>query len=182
MGREGERRGPAMAVASERFLEAMRQLAAGVTLVTTRLHDRRAGLTATAVCSVSAEPPQLLVCVNRLADAHDLIAKSGVLAVNVLAKEQHRLAERFSGALGARGEARFDDGAWTSLVTGAPVLEGSLASFDCRVAQAIPAATHTIFVGRIEAVAVRAHLEPLIYVEGTYGLTAPLFEPSPAEE
>lgn len=169
-----------MAVSSERFIEGMRQLAAGVTLVTTRYQGRRAGLTATSVCSVSADPPLLLVCVNRLADAHDLIQGSGSFCVNVLAAEHRPLAETFSGALGVAGEERFARGRWSALATGAPVLEGSLAAFDCSVEEAVTAGTHTVFVGATRAVTVLPDLEPLIYVEGAYGLTLPL--PRPGEQ
>jgi flavin reductase (DIM6/NTAB) family NADH-FMN oxidoreductase RutF len=163
-----------MAVSSERFIEGMRQLAAGVTLVTTRHRGRRAGLTATSVCSVSADPPLLLVCVNRLADAHDLIRDSGSFCVNVLAKQHRALAEIFSGAGGVVGEDRFARGRWSALATGAPVLDGCLAAFDCTVANTVPAGTHSIFIGATRAVTVLPDLEPLIYVEGTYGLTLPL--------
>ena len=80
-------RGPearALEVDQARFTAGMRHLAAGVTLVTTAGGGSRAGLTATAVCSVSAEPPQLLACVNREADAHRLLLATGHLAVNLL--------------------------------------------------------------------------------------------------
>ena len=78
----------------------MRHLAAGVTLVTTAGGGSRAGLTATAVCSVSAEPPQLLACVNREAEAHRLLLATGHLAVNLLSAGQHELADRFAGRYG----------------------------------------------------------------------------------
>jgi flavin reductase (DIM6/NTAB) family NADH-FMN oxidoreductase RutF len=156
------------------FIHGMRQLAAGVTLVTTRSGKRRAGLTATAVCSVSADPPLLLICVNRQADAHDLIAASGVFAVNVLSAAQRALADRFSGAHGLFGAERFEAGTWVELATGAPVLGECLASFDCVLQGSVPAATHSVFLGGVEAVAVRAGLQPLIYAEGDYGLVAPL--------
>ena len=163
-----------MAVARERFIEGMRQMPSGVSLVTTLFEGRRAGLTATAVCSVSADPPQLLVCVNRTASAHESIRAAGLFAVNVLAREQRYLADVFAGIDGRRGEARFAEGHWTTLVTGAPVLEDALAAFDCRVVQTIEAASHSIFLGLVEAVAVRPDLAPLVFVEGGYGLTAPL--------
>jgi flavin reductase (DIM6/NTAB) family NADH-FMN oxidoreductase RutF len=147
----------------------MRHLAAGVTLVTTAGGGSRAGLTATAVCSVSAEPPQLLACVNREADAHRLLLATGHLAVNLLAAGQQELADRFAGRTGIDGEARFGAGRWTTLVTGAPILEEALASFDCRIVTAHEAGTHTIFIARVLDVVVRPGLEPMVYVAGRYG-------------
>jgi flavin reductase (DIM6/NTAB) family NADH-FMN oxidoreductase RutF len=164
-------------VTPEAFIQGMRQLAAGVTVVTTAGPDGRAGLTATSVCSVSAEPPQLLVCINRRADAHDVLCGSGAFVINLLSSAQQDVAEAFSGTGGLSGEARFKRGRWTRLVTGAPVLEPCLAAFDCRVVQMIPAATHTIFVGQVEAVRAQPELAPLVYVEGDFGLIAPFGPP-----
>lgn len=163
-----------MPVTPEQFVAGMRLHAAGVTVVTTLHAGRRAGLTATSVCSVSAEPPQLLVCVNRTAEANPSIRASGRFCVNVLAIDQRALADRFAGRHGHAGEARFAEGAWSRLVTGAPALEGCRACFDCTLAAAHEAGTHTIFVGLVEAVALRPELAPLVYHEGEYGLVAQL--------
>ena len=73
-----------MPVATADFIAGMRRLAAGVTIVTASQGELRAGLTATSVCSLTAEPPRLLACVHREADAHDMILASGRFAVNVL--------------------------------------------------------------------------------------------------
>jgi flavin reductase (DIM6/NTAB) family NADH-FMN oxidoreductase RutF len=160
------------------FLAGMRQLAAGVTIVTTAQGAARAGLTATAVCSVSAEPPQLLACINRRSETHRVIEQSGVFAINVLAREQHRLAKIFAGATDVYGDNRFEQAGWTALATGAPVLSSCLANFDCRVVESVAAATHSIFIGQVEAIALEPDLDPLVYVEGDYGLIAPLFSPA----
>ena len=153
------------------FIQGMRQLASGVTLITTAHEGRRAGLTATAVCSVSAEPPQLLACINRRSETHRVIDQSGVFAINVLASDQQRLARIFAGA----GDSRFDQAGWTGLATGAPVLATCLASFDCRVVESVSVATHSIFIGKVEAITLEPELDPLVYVEGDFGLIAPLF-------
>lgn len=163
-----------MPVSPELFVAGMRLHAAGVTVVTTAHRGRRAGLTATSVCSVSAEPPQLLVCVNREADANAPIRAGRRFCVNVLAADQHRLADRFAGRFGDVSEARFEEGGWIRLATGAPALEGCRASFDCRVVAVLEAGTHTIFVGLVEAVVTRPELAPLVYHEGEYGLVAQL--------
>jgi flavin reductase (DIM6/NTAB) family NADH-FMN oxidoreductase RutF len=163
-----------MTVTPEAFIQGMRQLAAGVTLITTAHQGRRAGLTATAVCSVSAEPPQLLACINHRAETHEVVAKSGAFAVNVLASDQQHLAEIFAGTAGVYGDRRFEQAVWTVLASGAPVLRACRASFDCRVAEIVPTATHSIFIGRVVAIHLEPNREPLVYVEGDYGLIAPL--------
>jgi flavin reductase (DIM6/NTAB) family NADH-FMN oxidoreductase RutF len=167
------RRANLMTVSSQAFIEAMRQLAHGVTLITTAHAGRWAGLTATAVCSVSAEPPQLLACINRRAETHRLIAEGGVFAVNVLASEQHRLAEIFAGGGGVYGDQRFAEADWTTLTTGAPVLRPCLASFDCRLVEHLPASSHSIFIGGVAAIELHPDLDPLVYVEGDYSLIVP---------
>lgn len=161
-----------MGVSAEDFVTGMRQLASGVTLVTTVVEGHRAGLTATAVCSVSADPPRLLVCVNSTAAAHALLRDGGVFAVNILSTGQRDLADRFAGRDGIFGEARFERGVWGQATTGAPVLDGCLAAFDCTVTHTLDVGTHTIFVGAVEAVRLHGAAAPMVYHDGDYGLVA----------
>jgi flavin reductase (DIM6/NTAB) family NADH-FMN oxidoreductase RutF len=163
-----------MTVTSQSFIQGMRQLAAGVTLITAQYEGNRAGLTATAVCSLSADPPQLLACINRQAETYRIVQSSGAFAVNVLASHQQRLAEAFAGTVGIYGDRRFELAEWSMLGTGSPVLGGCLATFDCRLVEAVPAATHSIFIGRVEAVALNPEHQPLVYAGGDYGLIASL--------
>ncbi len=144
----------------------MRRLAAGVTVITTSHGGKRGGLTATAVCSLSAAPPQILVCVNRTASAHDMIAEGTNLCVNLLSRSHQQLAWRFAGAV--EGEERFRTGKWTTLTTGAPVLADALACFDCEVSEKIESATHTIFIGKVVGVSVREKGKPLLYASGAF--------------
>lgn len=158
-----------MSVDAPTFRKAMRHLAASVTLITTRHLKVRGGLTATAVCSVSADPAQMLVCVNGSASAHDPIGSSGVFCVNILAPHHRKIAERFAGMDGVEGDARFDGmGDWSTLTTGAPVLKGCSASFDCRTINAVTAGTHTIFIGEIVDLALDPKAHPLLYCDGSF--------------
>jgi flavin reductase (DIM6/NTAB) family NADH-FMN oxidoreductase RutF len=151
------------------FKTGMRHLAASVCLITTRHGAERGGLTATAVCSVSAQPPQLLVCVNREASAHPLIVASRIFAVNVLAPCHRKIAERFAGMDGVEGDDRFVDlGDWCALATGAPVLNGCPVTFDCRVVHTTVAGTHTVVIGEIIDVALDATNLPLLYAGGAF--------------
>lgn len=149
------------------FKGGMRQLAAGVNVITVVHNGTKDGLTATAACSVSAEPPQLLICVNRTAGAHDMIENGGAFGVNVLARDQEDVAKRFAGMDGADRNNRYGLGSWTEITTGSPILEGALAGFDCRVTEHIKSGTHSIFIGRI--VGIQYHDgPPLIYGDGQF--------------
>ena len=158
-----------MSIDAAAFKQGMRHLAASVSLITTRHANLRGGLTATAVCSVSAEPPQILVCVNKSASAHDPIGKAGVFCVNVLAPAHRKIAERFAGMDGVEGDERFRSlGEWATLTTGAPVLKGCPVSFDCKLVTEVSAGTHTIYIGEIIDIALDPSATPLLYADGAF--------------
>jgi flavin reductase (DIM6/NTAB) family NADH-FMN oxidoreductase RutF len=163
----GDTMRPTLATAAD-FKRGMRQLASGVNVIT--VCDGRAsdGLTATAVCSLSAEPPHLLVCVNATANAHEPLRRVGAFCLNVLARGQEDIARRFASMDGAGREARFDLGKWFPLATGALALQGALANFDCLVVREIIAATHTVFIGRVIEVRMGGEATPLIYWGGSF--------------
>ena len=131
------------------YIAAMSMHASSVCIVTTEHAGEKFGLTATAVASVSAEPPRLLICVNKTGLTHEKISASGRFAVNVLAEGQDMLAMLFASRA-ASGE-RFSKGEWGRLQTGAPILRGAAAAFDCRVGEASDQSTHTVFFGDVVA-------------------------------
>ncbi len=155
---------PEKLISRETFRNCMRQVPGAVSIITTLHEDLRGGLTATAVCSVSADPPQLLVCVNRSASAQPLIAASGRFGVSFLAHEQQGVADAFSASL----DNRFEAGDWMVLDSGIPLLRGAAAAFDCVVVQTLQAGTHTIFIGAIVA-AMSEETRNLVYKSGSYG-------------
>ena len=136
-------------ISENAFKTGMRELAAAVNIITTNHNGKKDGLTATAACSVSAEPPQLLICVNTEAGGHDLIKITKKFALNILSRDQESIANRFAGLDGADRTERFNVGDWSEITTGAPCLDGALVNFDCEVVQHISAGTHSIFVGHI---------------------------------
>jgi flavin reductase len=148
------------------FKIGMRQVASPVAIVTSRTGRIRNGLTATAVCSVSADPPTMLACINRNASAETIIAESGKFAINFLAEDQHNIARLFSKPKLAADE-RFGEGSWLSLVTGSPILDGAVASFDCEVEECIASGTHHIYVGRVVAVTSTGQ-DALLYRDGLF--------------
>jgi flavin reductase len=153
------------------FKLGMRKLAAGVSLITSGSGENRVGLIATAVNSVSADPPTLLICVNQNASAHDAIAANQAFCVNILPANCIEIAGQFSSS--ARRAERFTNGEWETLKTGSPVLEEALVAFDCEVIHQMAYHTHTIFFGKIVDVKLgEDEVEPLIYLDRTFHLGA----------
>jgi len=158
----------------------MRALAGAVCILTSGHAGRRYGMTATAVCSATAEPPTVLVCVNRGNTTHDGVEQSGAFCVNVLRAEDRELSGLFSGA--QKGDARFREEQWTRLATGSPVLLDALVSFDCRVANRLTHGTHTVFLGEVERVVIGKKGKPLLYADGQYAKLASLAHGEPLPE
>ena len=146
----------------------MRQLAAGVCIVTVGTPGDRRGLTATAICSLSDNPPMILACVNKSAGAHDLILQERRFAVNVLAADQISIAKCFAGQTGRSGEKRFEEWQWQTSVTGAPILVDALINIDCALAEEKSMSTHTILLGKVEHCTSRADASALLYWCGSY--------------
>lgn len=153
------------------FRTIMRQQAGAVALICTGTEGARFGLTATAVCSLTDDPPTVLVCVNRSASAHDTISRSGRFSVNLLTDDHSELAAIFSGQTGLRGEERFtaDGVVWTAHASGTPCLQGAIASLDCEVSDEQKFSSHTIFIGRVLEGAVDEAARPLLYFRGKFG-------------
>lgn len=148
----------------EIFRAVMRQLAGGVTVITT-LHDGNPhGFTATAFCSVCAEPPTVLIVVNRTARTHPHIDARRHFAVNILADDQTALANRFAGKL----ENQFDGMAYTIPDGGAPVFEGVSAHLQCVVSSRLDIGTHTIFIGDVVGGGT-SESDPLVYHAARFG-------------
>lgn len=149
-------------VAAVDYINAISQHVSSVCVITTELEGARFGLTATAVASVSAEPPRLLVCVNKSGTTHDKIIAAGRFCVNVLTEDQAREAMVFAGM--HKGDAdRFAAGSWTTLTTGAPVLEGAAAVFDCLLGETCSQSSHNVFFGDVVAVQSQTGRDTLLY-------------------
>lgn len=167
-----------MAIDASSFKLGMRRLASGVCLITTVDIDGAArGMTATAVCSVSASPPTLLCCINRRNSTYESVCRSGRFGVNVLALADRPLADLFS--MPVSGEEKFATGTWRREEDGVPILGSALAAFACRLVQTVVAGTHDIFFGEIHAVILgQAEGRPLLYAHGAYGGFASLTDSS----
>jgi len=150
------------------YKNAMRLLAGGVTIVATAWHGERSGLTATAVCSLALSPPRILACVNLAGVTYELIAKSRIMSVNLLAEGHAELARRFAAKRAAQSEDRFGSSEWRAGSTGAPLFSDALAALDCRVTDIIPLDTHAILIGVVEGVDFGPRRPPLVHFEGAY--------------
>jgi flavin reductase (DIM6/NTAB) family NADH-FMN oxidoreductase RutF len=150
------------------FKSAMRLLAGGVTIVATSFEGEFSGLTATAVCSLALSPPRVLACVNHGGRTYELLSKSRIMSVNLLALGHEELAHRFAARRQSRTEDRFANTEWRTALTGAPLLADSLAALDCRVTDIMPLDTHAILVGVVEAIHFGPRGRPLVHFEGGY--------------
>ncbi|WCK01677.1 NADH-dependent FMN reductase RutF [Agrobacterium tumefaciens] len=148
------------------YRNAMARLGAAVNIVTTNGAAGRAGFAATAVCSVSDNPPTLLVCLNRNASAYKVVKANGVICINTLAAHHEVLSTLFGGKTPA--EERFAAGNWGVLETGAPVLEDALVSFDCRIRDAHDGGTHDILICDVVDMKINAGEEALMYFNRRY--------------
>ncbi|MFF1355685.1 flavin reductase family protein [Streptomyces sp. NPDC058297] len=156
------------------FVAAMGNAATGVTVVSTEGPAGRFAQTVSAMCSVSADPPSLLVCVNERSPLAAAAVRNGVIAVSVLAAGQAHVSDVFAGRP-AHGSGPYDfaSAEWDVLATGAPVLRGAAAAFDCRLADSVTQGTHQVLFGAVVASAVSgAH--PLVHHARTYATPSPL--------
>lgn len=155
---------PQPAIDSDSFRRVMRALAGTVTVISTESEGGLYGFTATAVCSICAEPPTLMIAVNRTARTHAHIARKSAFAVNIMAEDQKNVAESF----GKKADDVFDTVPHRISENGVPVIEGAAATIECRVDQVLDIGTHSLFFGRIER-AQASGKSPLIYYDGQYG-------------
>lgn len=151
------------------FKGGMRRLAGAVNIVATAHEGERNGLTATAVTSLSAEPPRLLACVNLGGRTFQLIAASRRMSVNILSREQETVARRFAGMLGEPGDNPFKATDWDVSGHGIPMLRGALASFECVVEEMLVTHTHAVLIGEVKEVVTSEPESPLLYMNGAFG-------------
>jgi flavin reductase (DIM6/NTAB) family NADH-FMN oxidoreductase RutF len=156
-----------------RFRAAMARFPGAVTIVTALHGAERRGITATAVCSVSADPPSLLVCLNRQTGTCAAVHESGLFNVSLLPDEASPIALRFAGVGGVTGEEKFAAGDWTIDVRGLPVLAEASLSFSCEVAEVTEAGSHSIFIGQIIGMTLGA-APALIYEQSRFHRLQPI--------
>jgi flavin reductase len=150
------------------FRNAMSRLGAAVNLITSDGSAGRHGLTASAVCSVSDDPPTVLVCINRRSASNSLLKANGVLCVNVLAARHAALSRHFADRNSSGSDRFTDESLWSRLSTGAPVLNDASVALDCRITSVSEVGTHSVFFCEVAAVQTADRIEGLIYFNRTY--------------
>ena len=153
-----------MAVGKNEFRAALARFASGVTVVTTidnngNLH----GITVSAFCSLSLEPPLVLICIDKKTGSHYAFEESKFFVVNVLHEKQQHYADQFASRL----SDKFEGVKFSKNLGGIPVLKDVLANLECRLINFHDNGDHTIFVGQVEKVNI-SRGNPLLYFLGKY--------------
>jgi flavin reductase (DIM6/NTAB) family NADH-FMN oxidoreductase RutF len=154
-----------MTINPDEFRQALSQFATGVTVLTT--HDREGrphGLTVSSFCSVSLQPPMVLVCIDQRSDAHAALRESGVFGVSVLEETQDDVSRRFAQA----GVEKFEGFELETRPGGTvAMVPGAVAHIECKLASTHEAGDHVIYVG--EVVTTRVDVgRPLLYHRSRY--------------
>lgn len=164
---------PQNAALREAFLGGMSHAACTVNIVTTDGPAGKAGVTVSAMTSVSADSskPTLLVCVHHEATAAPFIIENGNFCVNLLRDDQSFISDTFAGRFSAEILDKFDCADWAPMETGAPRVVDPLVAFDCKVISAERIGTHHVFVGEVQDIFTAKRGTPLIYANRAYGRT-----------
>lgn len=157
-----------MSLDSEKLRRAMRAWTTGVTIVTASHAGQQYGMTVNSFTSISLEPPLISVALKQLTHTHDLVVKSGMFAVTILAAEQKELSDRFAGKFPNITD-RFDGVQTERLpLMDAPVFSNGMAYLHCRVVNSIPAGENTLFVAEVTAAQGEGSGDPLVYHNREY--------------
>ena len=153
-----------MPISKDEFRAALGRFASGVTVITTKdsggcLH----GITVSAFCSVSLEPPLILVCIEKNTGSHYALEQSDSFVVNILREDQQYISECFASYL----PDKFAEVKYRLGMDDLPVLEDAMANLECRLVNSHANGDHTIYVGEIERATINDG-KPLVYWHGNY--------------
>ncbi len=155
-----------MAIDDQGFKDALKLWASGVTVVTSNSEKHGLkGMTATSFSSVSLEPPQILVCINKSADTGEAVLDGKSFAINILNSDQQEVSNQFAG--GTSQEERFANVKWHKGGTGSPVFDDALASIECKVVGQVLAGSHWVIIGEVQNATCNSG-KPLLYFDSSY--------------
>lgn len=140
----------------------------GVTVVTTALDEELAGITVNSFTSLSLDPTLVLVCIDRYANSHDMIAAAGIYAINMLREDQAHLSQRFA----MHNADKFTPASYLLSDHGLPILDNVLATLECKVVSALPGGDHTIYIGEVFHATCTTG-KPLLYFRSGYHQLGP---------
>lgn len=150
------------------FLQTMRAVPGAVAIVAAADGDDRTGMAATAWNSLTADPPMVLVCVNKSASVHDLIHRTRAFSLNVMSVDDQETVAIFSARTGLQGRDRFLEGRWSTGPGGQPLLIGSKATFECDLVADHIYGTHSVFIGLVRGSQRHDEADALLYLDGRF--------------
>lgn len=171
-----------MEIGSASFREVMARFATGISVITT-LDERGepAGITVSAMASVSMDPPLVMVALANGRFINPIVSVRGRFAVNVLRHDQQALSDCFAHAAVSPGRDQFCGAAWHAGATGLPILDGTLAAMECQIVRTLTVGDHELFIGRVDGLEVgEQDGDPLLYFRRQY-LRVDHGTPSPVE-
>lgn len=151
------------------FRQSLSRFASGVTVVTMATDQERNGMTVSAFCSVSLNPPYILICLDHTSHNIQLIRTSGVFGVNILAEDQAYLSAHFA----SKHTDKLNNVSHYIGQLGVPLLNDALVRMECKVVHEYAGGDHVIFLGQIESSTVEEEKRPLLYYSGQYGTFTP---------
>ncbi|HEX8267645.1 MAG TPA: flavin reductase family protein [Pyrinomonadaceae bacterium] len=153
-----------MSISKEEFRRALSRFASGVTVITTKDNDGKLyGITVSAFCSVSLEPPLILICIEKSAGSHPAFEQSKAFVVNILREDQQHISDHFASRL----TDKFSGISYRRGIEDLPLLEDVLVNLECRLRYSHEGGDHTIYVGEIEKLTINDG-NPLLYFHGGY--------------
>ena len=159
---------PIVTVSSVEYRDAMSHFAGAVHIVTTNGAKNKRGVTISACCSLSDNPPTVLVCLMRQHEENRIFIENEKFCVNTLAGHHRNLSDIFAGRGGMTQQERFSHGKWQTLKTGSPVLSDALVALDCQLVGWHVHATHYVLIGEVVAVKRNASVDALMYLDRAY--------------
>ncbi|QQE77151.1 flavin reductase family protein [Alicyclobacillus sp. SO9] len=153
-----------MAVHADVFKHALGHFASGVTVVTLANENTKTGITVTAFCSVSLDPPYILISVNKESYSLDILKDNPMFVVNFLAANQQDVSNQFA----SKSKDKFQGISHHIEKLGLPVLDNTLGFLECKVVNQVSAGDHDLLIGLVENAGIDDTKRPLLYFHGTY--------------
>jgi flavin reductase (DIM6/NTAB) family NADH-FMN oxidoreductase RutF len=164
---ESDLRSP-KSIDAKTFWRTLGERAVGATIVTAQDADGPAGFLGLSATHVCADPPTMLVSIDRKTSALTAVLHARHFAINYLGRDAQTVADAFAGKTDAKGAARFEPGHWGVLTTGAPVFNDALGVLDCVLEKTVEHFATTIAIGRVVDLLARGSGDPLIYFRGSF--------------
>ena len=159
---------PPKTIDAKTFWRALGERAVGATIVTARGADGPAGFLGLSATHVCADPPTMLVSIDRKTSALAAVLHGRHFAINYLGRDAQAVADVFGGKTAAKGADRFEAGRWGALATGAPIFDDALGVLDCVLEQTVDYHATTIVIGRVVDVIARGGGDPLVFFRGGF--------------